>query len=438
MSLHPVSDPSVFLRFDRAWEAVIGSNLRRRHHEELLSRRRLGSTNLTVRPDHVGTSNATRPENLGVFEYAHLRAPLPKNLKGSEIFPMSSSQHPDTYFLMRRSKDGYVSATGMFKIAFPWAKQTEEKSEREYLRSRPETSAEEVAGNLWIAPELALELAKEYKMAHWVRALLDPTDISQNSSKSPSKSEQVITSPPKFDISKIDSSTFAPPPSAARSRSLRSTSPSKSATKKAIPRKKQSRAQKEASTPSAAAASESLQNSLDAVTSVVETTSVADKVVIEQSEQHAKTNGEQEANESEEEIIPVKKSTDSVKINVESETVVNPTEDLETTRTNVTVEMPNGIPEMPLPQDTEEMIAKAKEMVEEAVKLQEEQLEAGNPSSKASRKRKVAPSAEEGEVDTEGVSAQPAKKARLLEARLRRERVRNRALIGVTATLAIA
>jgi hypothetical protein len=49
----------------------------------------------------VGTSNATKPENLGVFEYAHLRAPLPKDLKGSEIFTAHKPQeHPETYFLM--------------------------------------------------------------------------------------------------------------------------------------------------------------------------------------------------------------------------------------------------------------------------------------------------------------------------------------------------
>lgn len=64
-------------------------------------RRRLGKTNLAVKPTQVGTSNATKPENLGPFEYAHLRAPLPKDLKGSEIFPSHSpQQHPETYFLM--------------------------------------------------------------------------------------------------------------------------------------------------------------------------------------------------------------------------------------------------------------------------------------------------------------------------------------------------
>jgi len=71
--------------------------------DELLARRRLGKTNLSVKPRLVGSSNATKPENLGVFEYAHLRAPLPKDLKGSEIFPSHNpTQYPDTYFLMVR------------------------------------------------------------------------------------------------------------------------------------------------------------------------------------------------------------------------------------------------------------------------------------------------------------------------------------------------
>ena len=141
--------------------------------EDLLSRRRLGKTKLQVKPGQVGTSNATKPENLGTFEYAHLRAPLPKDLKGSEIFASHQNQpHPETYFLMvrdsqqsrstrltpeqRRSKDGYVSATGMFKIAFPWALHAEEKAERDYLKSKDNTSQDEIAGNVWISPELGV------------------------------------------------------------------------------------------------------------------------------------------------------------------------------------------------------------------------------------------------------------------------------------------
>lgn len=40
----------------------------------------------------------------------------------------------------------------MFKIAFPWAKIEEERSEREYLKAQKETSEDEIAGNVWISP----------------------------------------------------------------------------------------------------------------------------------------------------------------------------------------------------------------------------------------------------------------------------------------------
>ena len=72
---------------------------------ELARKRRLGQTNLAVKPAQVGTSNATKLENLGMFDYAHLRAPLPENLKGSEIFaPQQHLSHPEAYFLMVREE----------------------------------------------------------------------------------------------------------------------------------------------------------------------------------------------------------------------------------------------------------------------------------------------------------------------------------------------
>ena len=83
--------------------------------DELLARRRLGKTNLSVKPGQVGTSNATKPENLGIFEYAHLRAPLPKDLKGSEIFQTTSTQGPpETYFLMvGKAKTSFLDESNM-------------------------------------------------------------------------------------------------------------------------------------------------------------------------------------------------------------------------------------------------------------------------------------------------------------------------------------
>jgi len=85
--------------------------------EELLSRRRLGKTKLQVKPGQVGTSNATKPENLGTFEYAHLRAPLPKDLKGSEIFASHQNQpHPETYFLMVRDSQKVKDYKSNFRV----------------------------------------------------------------------------------------------------------------------------------------------------------------------------------------------------------------------------------------------------------------------------------------------------------------------------------
>ena len=67
---------------------------------ELVEQRRLGQTNLGEK------SNSTSP-----FSYVHLRIALPPNLEGQELFGAGA---PESYFLMRRSKDGFISSTGMF------------------------------------------------------------------------------------------------------------------------------------------------------------------------------------------------------------------------------------------------------------------------------------------------------------------------------------
>ncbi|KAJ5246291.1 hypothetical protein N7468_001274 [Penicillium chermesinum] len=393
-------------------------------YDELLARRRLGKTNLSVKPGQVGTSNATKPENLGLFEYAHLRAPLPKDLKGSEIFPShSSQQHPETYFLMRRSKDGFVSATGMFKIAFPWAKAEEERLEREYLKSREYTSLEEVAGNVWISPEFALELSEEYQMKNWVRALLDPTDI--------------------FELPMDD-----PEPTPSQRRSRRSVSPSKKSTS---PRKaRQPRTAKEApSTPSTTAANENLQKALEVTASnvdsdiangvlesveeveIVESTTTPKKPAASPEKKGRKSKKEKAEDEKEEKKEKKEdKKTEKKKKEVKDKEVGK--EAAEEPTTTISLELPTSLlPEGPSAADTEEMLAKAKKIVKEAVS---HPANVDAEAAKASNKRKP----EDDDEETAAEAASRVKKAKVLEEKLKRERVRNRALLGVSAAFAIA
>ena len=122
-----------------------------------------------------------------------------------------------------------------------------------------------------------------------------------------------------------------------------------------------------------------------------------------------------------------KKLDEKVMVEVDSAVEVNG--DTETIHTTVKVEMPFGSPDLPLPEDTSDMIAKAKEMVEEARKLE------GESSGTGKRKAEVL---DDTETDEErDAELQPAKRARLLQQDLKVQRVRNRALVGIAATMAI-
>ncbi|KAL8972828.1 MAG: hypothetical protein Q9197_002613 [Variospora fuerteventurae] len=367
----------------------------------LVSERRLGQTNLAVRTNQIGTSNATRKENLGLLDYAYLKIPFPENFKGSDIHPHTAKHGPPTsYFLMRRSSDGYVSASGMFKAAYPWAKHSEERAEKEYLKTLDTASTEEVAGNIWVAEATALQLAEDYDIVPWIAALLDTAPVE----KASESQHKMISTPPRYVFTANDK-THLPPPSRSRASTPakrgrpRASSPSKSE-KAASPRKQRvTKAMKAESDANTKAAAASLQDALKQATPALS-----------------------DRTDDQEQEPPTPR--------FEVDEVTKVQGDTEITTTNVRVDLPGGMAaDVPPHEQTEEIIREAKAVVEAARMLD------GN-SSKRSKKRKAEELDEDSDEDG-GNQLQPAKKARVAERQLKKERVKNRALFGVAATLAI-
>ncbi|KAI0972620.1 DNA-binding domain of Mlu1-box binding protein MBP1 [Xylaria arbuscula] len=388
-------------------------------YADLVSRRRLGQTKLTPKMVAASDAGEVDPSALGVFDYAHLRAPLPKGIT-SGIFKSS----PSSYFLMRRSQDGYVSATGMFKATFPFAEAAEEEAERKYMKSLPTTSPEETAGNVWIPPEQAIALAEEYGITPWISALLDPAEIAVSSA--PDSPPKKIAAPPKFDFTNLAQPTLAPPTPSSLPRSTRgrrSASPTK---KRAIasPRKRSAKISSQSVPVETAPVQEETELETNSAktedtTSTPPTEDITMKTV-----------------EKEPEVVfaPVEEEP-KIHIKVGQEVQFNA--GVETKQIAVEVELPitDGPPSA---EEAVLMIEKAKEMVAAAAAESAENAKIDELPNENKGKRKAEEIAvdDEDEQPSEPSEERRSKKVKT-EVQLRKERVRNRALVGLSATLAV-
>lgn len=269
-------------------------------------------------------------------------------------------------------------------------------------------------------------------MHDWVRALLDPTDIFQ----SPSSAKKQITPPPRYDLPPIEAPVQLSAV-ATRTRRGRSASPSKRA---ASPRKaRTTRATKETSAASTSAANASLQSSLDAdagsVNGTVEQSVEVDEEETKPADVEEKTQATPKSKKlAVADTVEEEEEEEKVKVDVEE----SKEKKADTKQTTVSVEMPVSLPEAPSAEDTEQMISKAKEMVQDAIgKETEEKDETATKTSLRGAKKRKTDELSEDEEDEEAKSMR-VKRAKVLEETLKRERVRNRALVGVTAAFALA
>ncbi|PNS18315.1 Start control protein cdc10 [Sphaceloma murrayae] len=419
--------------------------------QELIAKRRLGQTELAVDAGQVGTSNATKPKNLGPFDYAHIRVPLPKDLKGSGIFHASRGHStPEAYFLMRRSSDGFVSASGLFKVSYPWASEAEESAEKAYLKSLPTVDKEEIAGNIWVPPQTALDLADDYQIRDWLLILLDPTPMPS----SITSAKREIQAPPPFHLSSDDSQPKSQSPPAPAARSTRAKTPTlngailpppdESSPKTKSPRKRALRSASPTKIPAPeqamktprkiatpkrtkrgrpAAASASVEPEESATGTVTKTT--------------RKTSGRQKA---------LKEDEGTVKVDISSSTEALPNGD-EAITTNVKIETPAKHANLKIPDDAQAYLDSAKKAIDEA-----NRLTASRNETVRSRKRKAveisrdedeeeaaaenSKDAQAGAVEEEE-TAPLAKRVKITPVEERRDRIKKRATIGIGVGLAV-
>lgn len=270
-------------------------------------------------------------------------------------------------------------------------------------------------------------------MRAWIVALLDPEPIAKGT-HDPAKR---ISTPPRFvmkeSLSVANGASFPPPAESAsiRRRTLRSASPSKAppGRKMATPRKTR-RARGTGATSSLSTALESAEESSQVPEASAEPESINGDALLTPAPETPVLSTRQQ--KTEEEVITV---------DIESTTEPALDGGEPTTTTHVTVETPANHPDLKLPADAQAYLDQAKAAIREANKL--------TAGRAAGKKRKamemLQDELEEVEASVSDVGApadevvdQPsAKRVRLTEMQLRKEKIKRRATLGIAASLAI-
>lgn len=285
-------------------------------------------------------------------------------------------------------------------------------------------------------------------MRTWIEALLDPAPIPKGT-HDPNKR---IATPPRFVMPRPTSDEISlppPEPMSTRKRSLRSASPQKAPptpTRKIATPRRTRRARGTVGSSSLATAVESAEESSQAPEVSVEPESINGDAI---SAPRFVTNTEPErvpASTLEEVVETEEEGDGSVKVDIRTTTEegVNGSEPI--TTTHVTVETPANHPDLKVPTDPQAYLDQAKAAIAEANRL---------TAGRAAGKKRKAMEMFEDESDEEiltvnehgeqmivqrpatEVAEQPAKRLRLTENELRKEKIKKRATLGIAASMIV-
>ncbi|EGX53704.1 hypothetical protein AOL_s00006g32 [Orbilia oligospora ATCC 24927] len=415
--------------------------------DDLIELRRLGQTKLSTNTKPSAPAGSSPVPQQVLFSYVHLRAPLPQDINPEIFGGTATGTKPEAYFLMRRSKDGYVSSTGMFKASFPYATKQEEESERRIVKSRFQISSDETAGNAWISPDDALTLATEYRCRVWIEALLDDRPVNSD------PRNKAITPPPPYRPNKNGVESLSP--ASAKTKTVaRSVSPQprkiapmrKPRSARAVIANKESSLAPDTSEQPPASAPSSEDPNAPVLSNDEETTPVDDAAAVAETTSTMETSTGIVKIEDATEVDAVDPSSyvssivvkpelkDEAKVEVEATVEENGDVVLESTHVKVEIQSPSD--DLSLLPDSADDIAKATEMVAEAIKEYNSELSA---SLSASKKRKIEDSFSQDipRIETLEInSPKKSKRVRVMDV-ITEEGFQKRALLGLGATVAL-
>lgn len=124
----------------------------------------------------IDVSSSPKPKTVTI-EFIEVPIILP-NIK-SIVGPRPGK----AYSLRRRTTDGYFDLTHMFSAAFPYATVGDMQEKLACIKVLSSVTLCHLGNSTWVPAEFALELAADYQILPWVKALMDDALVKRHVNK---------------------------------------------------------------------------------------------------------------------------------------------------------------------------------------------------------------------------------------------------------------